>query len=118
VVTRDHACGAPLQITSPPHVHSQSLLGRSQSLLAQVLWHLGYPDQALEQAHQQAFDVARGQQAKALELRAAMSLSQPWQRQGKRDSAGRLLGEVCGWFTEGFDTAALKAAKAVLEGLS
>jgi class 3 adenylate cyclase/predicted ATPase len=263
----------------PPHIHSQSLRGRSRSLLAQVLWHLGYPDQALEQAHQtvalaaelalpfslvvnlnytavvhllrrepravqeraraaldlstehgfsawaayattlqgwalaeegrateginqtrqglaawaaagqlagqpfllallaemlekmgetqeglstvaaalevvyktgerhwevelyrlkgkfllaqspaqraeaeacflQALDVARGQQAKALELRAAMALSQLWQQQGKRTEAHALLAPVYVWFTEGFDTADLQEAKALLDTLA
>jgi predicted ATPase len=65
----------------------------------------------------QALDVARRQQAKSLELRAAMSLSRLWQRQGKRDAARQMLAEVYGWFTEGFDTADLQEAKALLESL-
>jgi predicted ATPase len=67
---------------------------------------------------QRALDIARRQQAKALELRAAMSLSRLWQRQGKRAEARQLLAEVYGWFTEGFDTADLQDAKALLEELS
>jgi len=63
---------------------------------------------------QQALAVARRQQAKSLELRAAMSLSRLWQRQGKRAEAHQLLAEVYGWFTEGFDTADLQEAKALL----
>jgi adenylate cyclase len=54
--------------------------------------------------------VARAQQAKALELRAALSLSRLWQRQGKQVAARQLLGEVYAWFTEGFDTADLREA--------
>ncbi|MBI3329627.1 MAG: hypothetical protein HYZ81_23345 [Nitrospinae bacterium] len=54
----------------------------------------------------------------ALELRAAMSLSRLRHRQGKRDEAHRLLAEIYGWFTEGFDTADLREAKALLEELS
>jgi predicted ATPase len=65
-----------------------------------------------------ALDVARHQQAKSLELRAAMSLSRLWQHQGKRAQARQLLAEVYGWFTEGFDTADLQEAKALLEELS
>jgi predicted ATPase len=61
--------------------------------------------------------VARHQQAKSLELRAATSLARLWQRQGKRDDARQLLAEVYGWFTEGFDTADLQEAKALLEAL-
>jgi predicted ATPase len=63
---------------------------------------------------QRALDVARRQEAKSLELRAAMSLSRLWQRQGKRTEARALLAPVYGWFTEGFDTADLQEAKALL----
>jgi len=56
-------------------------------------------------------------EAKALELRAAMSLSRLWQQQGKRTEAHALLAPVFGWFTEGFDTADLQEAKALLEEL-
>ena len=66
---------------------------------------------------QRALDVARRQQAKSLELRAAMSLSRLWQQQGKRQEAHDLLAEVYGWFTEGFETADLQEAKALLEAL-
>jgi predicted ATPase len=51
-------------------------------------------------------------------LRAAMSLSRLWQSQGKKAEAQRLLAEIYGWFTEGFDTADLKQAKALLEELT
>jgi len=51
-------------------------------------------------------------------LRAAMSLSRLWQRQGKRDQARELLAPVYGWFTEGFDTTDLQEAKALLEALA
>jgi predicted ATPase len=61
--------------------------------------------------------MARHQQAKLLELRAAMSLSRLWQRQGKRAEARQLLAEIYGWFTEGFDTADLQEAKALLDTL-
>jgi predicted ATPase len=66
---------------------------------------------------QQALDVARRQQAKSLELRAAMSLSRLWQQQGKRTEARELLAPIYGWFTEGLDTADLQEAKALLEEL-
>jgi predicted ATPase len=62
--------------------------------------------------------VARHQEAKFLELRAAMSLSRLWQSQGKRTEARELLAPICGWFTEGFDTAGLREAKVMLEELS
>ena len=60
---------------------------------------------------------ASPQQAKSLELRAATSLSRLWQQQGKRQEAYDLLASVCGWFTEGFDTADLQEAKILLEEL-
>jgi predicted ATPase len=67
---------------------------------------------------QRALDVAHRQEAKSLELRAAMSLSRLWQQQGKRAKAYELLAPVYGWFTEGFDTADLQEAQALLEALS
>jgi predicted ATPase len=70
-----------------------------------------------ETCFRQALDVARGQQAKALELRAAVSLSRLWQQYGKRDEARELLVPIYGWFTEGFDTVDLQEAKALLEEL-
>jgi predicted ATPase len=67
---------------------------------------------------QRALDVARRQEAKSLELRAAMSLARLWQQQGKRAEARQLLAEVYGWLTEGFETADLQEAKALLAELS
>jgi class 3 adenylate cyclase/tetratricopeptide (TPR) repeat protein len=64
-----------------------------------------------------AIDVARQQQAKSLELRVVMSLSRLWQQQGKKEEARRMLAEIYGWFTEGFDTRDLQEAKALLEEL-
>jgi predicted ATPase len=70
-----------------------------------------------ETCFQQARDVARRQEAKSLELRAAMSLARLWQQQGRRQEAYDLLAPVYNWFTEGFDTADLKDAKALLQEL-
>jgi predicted ATPase len=70
-----------------------------------------------ETCFQQALDVARHQQAKSWELRAAMSLARLWQQQGKRAEAYELLAPIYGWFTEGFDTADLQEAKALLAEL-
>jgi len=67
---------------------------------------------------QQALAVARRQQAKSLELRAALSLARLWQQQGKRAEARELLAPLYGWFTEGFDTADLQEAKALLDVLT
>ena len=61
--------------------------------------------------------IARRQQAKSLELRAATSLARLWQQQGKKDEAHKLLSDVYGWFTEGFDTKDLQEAKVLLEEL-
>jgi adenylate cyclase len=70
-----------------------------------------------EACFQRALDVARRQEAKSLELRAAMSLSRLWQQQGKQAEAHALLAPVYGWFTEGFDTADLQEARALLDAL-
>ena len=67
-----------------------------------------------EACFREALDIACHQGAKLWELRAAMSLSRLWQRQGKRAGAYELLAPVYGWFTEGFDTADLQEAKALL----
>jgi predicted ATPase len=71
-----------------------------------------------EEHFHQALTVARRQQAKSWELRAAMSLSRLWQQQGKRTEAYELLAPIYGWFTEGFDTADLQEARALLEALT
>ncbi|HEV8717577.1 MAG TPA: AAA family ATPase, partial [Candidatus Binatia bacterium] len=71
-----------------------------------------------EKCFRQAVDLARRQSAKSLELRAVMSLSRLWQQQGKKDEARRMLAEIYGWFTEGFDTADLREAKALLAALA
>jgi predicted ATPase len=67
---------------------------------------------------QRALDVARRQEAKSLELRAAMSLARLWQQQGKRGAARELLAPIYDWFTEGFDTADLQDAKTLLDVLA
>jgi predicted ATPase len=64
-----------------------------------------------------AIEIARKQQAKSLELRAVTSLSRLWRQQGKKDEARRMLVEIYGWFTEGFDTKDLQGAKELLEEL-
>jgi predicted ATPase/DNA-binding winged helix-turn-helix (wHTH) protein len=71
-----------------------------------------------ETCFQQALSIARRQQAMALELRAAMSLTRLWQQQGKRAEARQLLAPIYGWFTEGFETADLQEAKGMLDQLS
>ena len=76
------------------------------------------PDEAAAEGYfDRALTVARQQQAKSWELRAAMSLALLWRDQGKVQQARELLAPVYGWFTEGFDTRDLKEAKALLQEL-
>jgi len=82
-----------------------------------LLWQAVPDEHQAEACFQQALSVARRQEAKALELRAAMSLSRLWQQQAKCKEAHDLLAPIYGWFTEGFDTADLQEAKALLKEL-
>jgi len=76
------------------------------------------PDAPKAEAYfQRALEVARKQQAKSWELRAAMSIARLWRDQGKRQQARELLAPAYCWFTEGFDTLDLKEAKALLAEL-
>jgi predicted ATPase/DNA-binding winged helix-turn-helix (wHTH) protein/class 3 adenylate cyclase len=86
---------------------------RGELLLQQTV----APPQEAEVCFQQALTVARREQAKSWELRAAMSLARLWQRRGKQAAAHELLAPVYSWFSEGFDTADLQEAKALLEEL-
>ncbi|MBI2467200.1 MAG: AAA family ATPase [Candidatus Rokubacteria bacterium] len=88
-------------------IRGELLLGRSPADQGEV-----------EASFQRARGIARSQSARSWELRAATSLARLWQRQGKREDARGLLGEVYAWFTEGFDTADLKETKALLDELS
>jgi predicted ATPase len=83
-----------------------------------LLAHSGAHHTQAEACFRQALDVARRQQTKSLELRAATSLGRLWQQQGKRTEAYNLLAPVYGWFTEGFDTADLQKTRALLEALA
>jgi predicted ATPase len=95
------------------------LLAEAYRLQGELLLRQAVPDTAQAEAcFQQALAMARRQEAKSLELRAAMSLARLWQQQGKRIEARELLAPIYGWFTEGFDTADLQEAKALLEELS
>ncbi len=87
-------------------------------LEGELLLRQGYSN--LEEAHrcfQRAIEIARRQSAKSWELRATMSLARLLDRQGKRNEARAMLAEIYGWFIEGFDTADLKDAKALLDEL-
>ena len=103
-----------LQITGARFYEAELYRINGELLLRQAV-----PDEELaETCFEKAIEVARRQQAKSLELRAAMRLSRMWKRQGKKEEARQLLAEIYGWFTEGFDTADLKQAKLLLEELA
>ncbi len=82
-----------------------------------LLKHTPHDIRQAETCLHRALDLACSQQAKSLELRAAMSLSRLWYQHGKKEEACRLLKEIYGWFTEGFDTPDLQEAKVLLEDL-
>jgi class 3 adenylate cyclase/predicted ATPase len=86
-------------------------------LKGDLLWMQGNGSGA-EAEYGKAIEVARGQKAKSLELRAKVSLCRLWREQGKREEARERLAEIYGWFTEGFDTPDLREAKALFEELS
>jgi predicted ATPase len=90
-----------------PHLHWDELLASSTQAEAEA-----------EVYFHKAIEIARRQSAKSLELRAVMSLVRLWQQQGKREEAHKMLAEIYGWFTEGFDTKDLQEAKTLLEELS
>jgi predicted ATPase len=84
----------------------------------ELLLALNGSDTAAEACFREAIEIAQGQQARSLELRAATSLARLWADQGKRAQARDLLAPVYRWFTEGFDTADLMDAEALLEELA
>jgi predicted ATPase len=86
-------------------------------LRGELLLMQGESQEEVEASFQQAIKVACQQEAKSLELRAAMSLSRLLQQQGKAQEARQMLAEIYDWFTEGFNTSDLKEAKALLEKL-
>jgi predicted ATPase len=97
----------------------RELLAEAYQLQGAFLLRQAVPEVAQAEAcFQQALAIARRQQARSYELRAAVSLSRLWQRQGKRTEAYDLLAPIYAWFTEGFDTADLQEAKALLEALA
>jgi len=87
-------------------------------LKGELLQLQGKNEHDVEDYFRKAIDIARGQKAKSLELRAVMSLSRLLKKQHKKEEAIALLAETYNWFTEGFDTEDLKEAKALLEELS
>jgi len=92
--------------------------GQGQKFKVQGQWRTQAELEAeAEECFHKAIEISRRQGAKSLELRAVMSLARLWQSQGKKKEARQMLAEIYGWFTEGFDTADLKEAKALLEEL-
>ncbi len=91
---------------------------KGELLLQKAVGSVQKAETEAEECFHKAIDVACRQSAKSLELRAAMSLSRLWQQQGKPTEARDFLAPVYHWFTEGFDTADLKDAKALLEELA
>jgi predicted ATPase len=94
------------------------MLAEAHRLQGEFLLRQAIPDVARAEAcFQQALTIARRQQARSWELRAAMSLARLWQQQGQRAEASALVAAVYGWFTEGFDTVDLQDAQALLAAL-
>ena len=71
-----------------------------------------------EECFRKSIEIARQQEARSYELRAVTSLSRLWEQQGKKEQARQMLAEIYGWFSEGFETEDLKAAKSLLDKLS
>jgi predicted ATPase len=105
---------ALVESTGDRHWEAELHRCKGELLLMQQMQKVG----EAEECFRQALDTARRQQAKSLELRAAMSLSRLWQQQGKQEEAHHLLADIYGWFTEGFDTPDLQEAKALLQELA
>jgi predicted ATPase/class 3 adenylate cyclase len=129
-----HSLLAILQARAGDMQDSLSAIRKAKELIAETgeyLWHadvlriegelrllFGGSIKEAEASFVQALEVARQQQAKSWELRAAMSMARLWRDQGKRQQARDLLAPMYGWFTEGFDTLDLKEAKAFLDELA
>ena len=92
------------------------LAAELERLKGQLLRRQGHPE-AAEELYRKALSIAREQEAKLWELRAAVSLARLWGEQGRHVEARDLLAPVYGWFTEGFDTPDLIKAKTLLEEL-
>jgi predicted ATPase len=105
---------AHVDATGERHFEAEVYRVKGELLLRQAIADIPQ----VEACFQQALAIARRQQAKSWELRAAMSLARFWQQQGKRAEAHELLAPIYGWFTEGFDTADLQEAKTLLEALA
>jgi predicted ATPase len=106
-------------ITAVETTKERSCEAEVHRIAGEIALKLPVPDAAKAEAYfERALAVARQQQAKSWELRAATSMARLWRDQGKRDEARDLLAPVYGWFTEGFDTLDLKQAKVLLDALA
>ena len=103
---------------SRQHVPGKSTTRRKKVSAVSEQWPISGPHADAEACFLKAIEIARNQQAKSLELRAATNLSRLWQQEGKQKEAHRMLSEVYDWFTEGFDTKDLQEAKALLNALA
>ena len=99
--------GAQFYSPSLHHARGELLLARNPCDIAEA-----------EQCFRTAIEIARGQSARSEELRATTSLARLLAKQSHRDEARAMLADIYGWFTEGFDTADLKDAKALIDELS
>ena len=108
--------GVDPKATGRPSYHPSILL-KLYRHKGQLLLRQGHSEVA-EELYRKALRIAVEQEAKLWELRAAVSLARLWADQGRRTEARDLLAPVYGWFTEGFDTAGLKDAKALLDELT
>src|SRR5215471_3762875 len=111
-----HATHCEIFLAESLLCHGQTAAARTH-LSAARTHRESYGEETVEQCLANSLSTARQQEARLLELRAATSLARLWGEQGRRSEARELLAPVSGWFTEGFDTADLKEAKAQLESL-
>ena len=118
-VTEEEEHGLTEALAVVSHTGERWVEAELYRLQGQLLLQQAVPDEQHSAiCFQKAISIARNQQAKSFELRAATSLARLWQQQGKHQEAHDLLAPVYEWFTEGFDTADLQDAKALLDELA
>ena len=116
-------CNSPRQVSDASQASLNQVVGKSntnqdKSEVADPRPLTPDPQVEAEECFHNALAIARRQEAKSLELRAATSLARLWQQQGKTAEARELLAPVYNWFTEGFDTKDLQEAKMLIEELA
>ena len=118
---RDTIVRAAVEVLNAKGVRGMTLAdvaARIDLVPTAVMYYFRKKEELAAACFHKAIEIARRQQAKSLELRAAVSLARQWQQQGKRAEAYELLSNVYHWFTEGFDTKDLREAQALLQELS